>query len=458
MDAIFSFVRNFRNLRFEDLSEKVVAITKDTLLDTVGVAIAGTAQRGAEEIYEIVSEWEMKGRATVICHKRRLPAPYAAQINATLIQACDYDDVHEKAIVHPSVITVSTSIAAAEEKGGIGGKEFICALAAGADMICRLGLALTVNPITTGFHMTSIFGYIVSALCAGRILGLTEEEMVNAAGIAYHQCSGNGQAVKDGGLTKRLGPGFAVRAGIMACIMAKKGLTGAKNILEGEWGLFHAYFQGRYNRETLTRDLGEHFEGVNVSIKPYPCCRGVHASIDAALELVNKYGIEREELEEVVISTGEANHALLCLPRERKIRPENPVDTQFSIPWGVGVAISKRKVGMEYFTKDALEDREILSITKRVRTEIEPAFTRTKGDEPAKVRVITKDGRTLSAVVGHPLGSPERPISFEECVEKFKSCLAFSRMKISEEKIKKIVDSIYELEKIRDVRAIFDLL
>jgi len=458
MDAIYAFVRHVRSVKFEDLPSEVVSTTKKTFLDTLGVAVAGLTQRGPKEIWEVIKGWEMKGGSTVIGLKERLPAPYAAQINATLVHALDYDDVHERAIVHPSVVTVPTVLAVAEGRRGLSGRDLICLMAAGADVICRMGLALTVNPIGTGFHLTSLLGYIVSALLAGRILGLTEEQMVDACGIAYHQVAGNGQSVKDGALTKRMGPGFAVRGGIMSALLAEKGITGAKNCLEGEWGLYNVYFQGRYGRDRLLDGLGSYFETVNVSVKPYPCCRGTHASIDAALEMRKRYGSAFKGIEEIVVSTGESNHALLCSPSERKLRPKDPVDAQFSIPWACAVAFAKGEVRIEHFSKEALSDEEILSITQRIRTSPDPSLTRQKGDEPALITIMRGDGHTDSVLVESPLGGPERPISFEAVVEKFRDCLSFSGREMAEEVIEQIVESIYHLEDVEDIADIVDLI
>lgn len=457
MDAIYTFVRHLRSVRFEDLPPEVIDATKKSFLDTLGVAVAGLSQKGPHEIWDVVRAWEMEGKSTVIGKKGKLPAPYAAQINATLIHALDYDDVHEKAIMHPSVITVPTVLALAEQVGGLTGKELLCLLAAGADIICRMGLAITVNPIQTGFHLTSLFGYIVSALLSCRVLGLSEEQTLNACGIAYHQAAGNGQSVKDGALTKRMGPGFAVRAGIMSALLAAKGLTGAKNSLEGEWGLYRVYFHGNYERERLLGGLGKDFETANVSIKPYPCCRGTHASIDAALEMRGRVGSTRE-VEEILLSTGKANHMLLCSPMERKLRPSNPVDAQFSIPWACAVAFAKGKVRLEHFRDEALRDKEILSITSKIRTAPDPSLSRQKGDEPALITVIKRDGQRDSILVEHPLGGPQRPMPFEAVVEKFKDCLSFSGKEISEDKVDKLIEKVHSLEDVSDAAEIIDLM
>jgi len=461
MDATYQFAENFRSIAYEDLPKEVVDITKKEILDTLGVALAGFSQRGPKELLEMVLAWGGKEESSIIGCPQKVPAPHAAQVNATMVHARDYDDVHETAVMHPGVVTIPSALAIGELKGGLSGKEFITAVALGVDMICRLGLATRpgVSPIKTGWHFTTLYGYPTAAMTAGKILGLDEEKLVNAFGIAYHQCSGNGQCVRDGALTKRMGPGFSVRGGLTAALMAEKGLTGARNCLEGEAGLFNVYHYGGYDRRTLVHDLGKHFEGINVSIKPYPCCRGVHPSIDAALAVVNGHNIKPEDVKQIAIVTGEANHFLLCMPFEQKVTPRNPVDAQFSIPWGVAAAIARRRVTTNDYTEAAIKDKDLLGLTAMMKAEVDPDFNNFEdGMEPARVTITTKDGRTFSAQVGNPLGSPQRPMSFEDCVRKFEDCVSLSGNRLSVEKVKRVIDLIAGLEAVKDARKIIGLL
>lgn len=458
MDATYLFVKNFLSVQFDDIPVPVVEVTKNEILDTLGVAVAGLSQPGPKELMELVSAWGGTEESTVIGCKRKVPAPNAAQVNATLVHARDYDDVHETAVMHPAVVTVIPALAVSELKKGLTGKELITAVALGADMICRLGLATRpgISPIMTGWHFTTLYGYPTAALTAGRILGLDEDKMVSAFGIAYHQCSGNGQCVTDGALTKRMGPGFSVRGGITAALMAEKGITGAKNCLEGEQGLYKVYHHGEYDRDILSRDLGRHFEGVNVSIKPYPSCRGTHPAIDAALKITTKHVINPDAVKEIIIITGEANHHLLCTPFEAKVRPRNPVDSQFSIPWGVATAILRKRVAMQDFTIEATTSREMLNLTAKIQAKADPTLNSPRGIEPAHVTVIMNNGDTFSEQVDRPLGSPNQPMMFEDCVQKFEDCVAFAGDWIPQNNVKKVIELVGDLEKVKDIQELIN--
>jgi 2-methylcitrate dehydratase PrpD len=456
MDAIYQFARNFINTKYEDLPSSVVETTKKQVIDLLGVALGGASQSGVEELLEIVLEWGGKEESHIIGTNKRVPAPNAAHVNATMAHALDFDDVHEHAIIHPGVAIIPPYIAVAERKGRISGKQLIEGAALGTDMMSRLAAATTPgqSPIKSGWHLTSIYGYIGAAAVSGKVLNFDEEKMVNAMGIAYHQSAGNGQCVKDAALTKRLGPGFAAKGGVTAALMAEKGITGARNILEGEMGLYAVYFQGRYDPEILTKDIGTFFEGVNVAIKPYPCCRGVHPSIDAALALAKDYGLAVEDIAAIRIAVTDDINFLLCTPLDAKCNPRNPVDAQFSIPWGVATALSNRGVLLEDFTQDAIENKVILDLANKVAVEVDNTLKKDEKVYPARIEIETKEGKSFSRHVVDPLGSIERPMSFDDCARKFKDC---ARM-LPDEQINRAIELIGNLEELEDIGDLVELL
>jgi 2-methylcitrate dehydratase PrpD len=455
MDAAYLFAKNFVNTKYEDLPPEVVEATKKEILDLLGVALGGVNQPGATHVCALVKEWGGKEESSIIGSKQKVPAPNAAQANATMAHALDFDDVHEAAVMHPGIASIPVVLAVGEAEGHLSGKEMIASTALGVDMMCRLALATTPgkSPIELGWHLTSVFGFMGAAATAARVMGLDEETIVNAIGIGYHQCGGNGQCVKDGALAKRLGPGFAIKGGITAALMARAGVTGAKNSLEGEWGFYRQYMDGDYSREILTADLGKRFEGVNVAIKPYPCCRGIHPAIDAGLALAVHENIRCSDIREIVLSVTDAHLKLLCQPLDAKRSPRSPVDAQFSIPWGVASAIVGRRVGLDDFTDSAIRNREVLEVTQKMRVEVDNTLHKS-GPEPTRVTVVTKDGKTYTKVVENPLGSLERPMSLDDCANKFRDCAK----SLDSGRIERIVQLVGELEQLDDARAIIRLL
>jgi len=458
MDAIYSFVDNFINTRYEDLPGAAVEAVRGEVLDSLANALGGSTKAGVAELLELVREWGGREQSTIIACGIKCPTPNAAQVNSTMVHALDYDDGHPRALVHMGCTTVPTCLAVAERMGGITGKELITTIALGVDFMARLSLASRPGSdlLVVGYHPTAFYGYLGAAAMAARIMGLSREKMVNALGIAYHQCAGNMQCIHDGAMTKRLGPGFASRGGITAALLAEKGISGARNCLEGKAGLFNVYHGGDYDINILKQDLGKKFEAENLGFKPYPCCGHTHATIDALLSLRSEHGIEADQIEAITVLCGGAAFAM-CVPEETKRHPENIVDAQFSIPWTAATAVVKGKVTIEDFTEKAIRNEDILRIAQRVSGRLDPALSR-HGVGPARVTVKMKDGSEYSEYVEFCLGSVEKPMALADCVRKFRECYPSSVKPITVEEAEKIIDMILHLEDMQDATEIIRML
>jgi len=456
MDAIVKLVKNFMDTKYEDLPGDAVEAAKKEILDSLATAVGGSRKPGVPELVEMVKEWGGSEQSTVIAYGLKCPAPNAAQVNATMIHALDYDDGHQVALVHVGCIAVSTCFAAAERMGGVSGKEFLTAMVLEADFVSRLALATRPGKslITFGWHPTTLFGYMGAAAMAGRIIGLNEEKMVNALGIAYHQCAGNTQCGIDGALTKRMGPGLAAKGGITAALMAERGITGARNILEGKAGMFKVYHAEDYNPEVLTADLGKKFEGVNIGDKPYPCCGFTHSFIDASLALRSKHEINPERVREIKVYGGDSSIGL-CTPDRRT--PRNIVEAQFSVPWAVATALVKGKVTLQDFTDKSIKNETVLAVAKKVSGTLVPEMNR-HGVGPGKMVIIMESGEEYTEYVEHCLGSIERPMTFEDCKVKFRECAEQSAKPLKNDTIERIVELIGQLEKSEDATEIVRLL
>jgi 2-methylcitrate dehydratase PrpD len=460
MDSSYLFAKNFTQTSYERLPQNVVEATKKLILDQIGVSLAGSAHSGVKKLKGLLTEWGGRKESTVLCYGGMLPAIHAAQINATMGHAVEYDDTHDSAMVHATVVTVPVGLAMAEYKGGLNGRDFITAVALGIDMLCRLGLATRPdsNLMGAGWHFTTLYGFMAAAGVAGKILEFDEEKLVNSFGIGYHQGSGNGQAVLDGANSKSMGPGFAVRGGIAAALMAKNGITGASNSIEGHFGLINLYHQGSFGTKILTADLGKHFEVTNISIKPFPCCRAIHAFIDAALTIVNETGIKAGDVQEIDIITYEGPAKVLGLPLELKCRPPTTIDAQFSIPWAVATAVARGKVTMEHYTDKAIHSQDILEVASKTKVEVDTEPSPTHVVDPGRVKITTKDGKVYFKQVDHALGSPEFPLTFNDCAEKFRDCASHAIKEFSRDNIERAINMIEQLENVEDVREIIKLL
>jgi 2-methylcitrate dehydratase PrpD len=457
MDAIYTLAGNIIDTNYENLPAEVVKATKRLFMDGLGVGLAGSAEAGVSELIDIVRDWDGKKESTVWVYGDRLPCVSAAQANATMVHALDYDDTHDVAILHASSVAVPTALAIAEKLGGVDGKRLITAVALAVDLAARLCLANKVSVFDRGWHYTVLHGNFSAAAIAGKLLGLDEETLVSAFGLAYHQAGGNLQCLHDGTLAKRAGPGFAARNGIMAVLMAQKGITGAKNVLQGRDGLFNVYHRGDYNPEVLTANLGEKFEVVNLSFKPYPCCRNTNPPIDATLAMVGEYNIKAEDVDSVTVYVGKGAMGLVCEPLNTKQNPSTTVDAQFSIPWTVASAIVQGKVGIAEFTPQAIKDKAVLTLSNKVTPKLDESLNR-MGVSPAIVEIKTKDGKVYSQRVDTPYGSPENPMSMDAMAAKLRDCASHAAKPLSQKNVEKLIQLVSQLEAVSDVEEVVRLL
>jgi len=450
-DLAYDLVGNAAKVKYDDLPRDVVEITKKFILDTLATTIAGSSAPGCESVVEQVKDWGGKEESTILIYGGKVVSENAALANSMMAHALDLDDTHDEAVVHSYVSVLPVALAMAERNGGVNGKDLIAAVAVGVDLMCRLGLA----SFGHDWVYSSTMAYFGATVAAGKILGLNENELHHAMGIAYSQCAGNLQCIKDGGLVKRMQPAFAARAAIISSILAQKGITGATNIFEGQFGFFPSYHRGKYAREVAVKELGKVFEGVNSSIKLYPCCRYTHGCIDATLNIVQENDIRPDNVVEVVAHVTQDAYNIVGKPFELRESPQ--VDAQFSIPYTVSVAIARKNVFIDDFFEEKIKgDTQVLQLAKKVRVVVdqEPIA---KGLTPCVADIRTKDGKVYSERVEILRGDPRKPVSVEEVAQKFRRCAAFSARPISKENIEGMIRIVSNLEAVAEVSSIVSL-
>jgi 2-methylcitrate dehydratase PrpD len=227
--------------------------------------------------------------------------------------------------------------------------------------------------------------------------------------------------------------------------------------LEGEKGLYQIYHRGDYNANRLTAGLGKRFATVDLSFKPYPCCRNCHPFIDATLELALENNINAEDVEEIHARCSEVAR-LLCEPLEVKQRPRVMVDAQFSIPWAIATALVKRKVSLGDFTPDAILDESVIQIASRVKVDVDPQME-ARTTTPAIVEIKMKEMDIVySKRVDIAKGHPEKPMSWSELCDKFNDCAAHGVRPMPRGRVNKLLDILRGLEDVENVSQVISML
>ena len=455
-DAAYDLVNYAVSTKYGDLPEDVVEVTKKFILDTLGCAIAGSSAPGCGSVVDLIKDWDGKQESTVMVYGGKVVAAHAALVNGMMAQALDIDDIHQRGALHANVAVLPAALAMAEREGNVSGKDLITAVAIGVDVACRVGLGIVG---ILKWTVTSLGGYFGATMAAGKILGLDERTQHNALGIVYSQCAGASQSIAERTLVKRIQNALGAKAGILSVLLAQKGITGPKNVFEGQWGLFPLYYGGIYNRDKMLQGLGKTFEGKNLGVKFYVGGYYTHPCIDATLSIVEENNIRPDDVEEAVAHVPEASYIMVGRPFEIGDSPQ--VDAQFSIPYAIALAIVRRHVFIDDFFEERIRtDTQVLQLAKKVRVIGDQGTVEAVGRPmtPVVIDIKTKDGKVYSQRVEVISGSPGKPASMEVVADKFRKCCAFSAKPILKENIEEIISAVKNLETAPDVGSIVRMI
>ncbi len=429
---------------FAGLPAATRVATCHDILDTFGCLLGGSDAPGIAELMRVVGGWGGTPQSQVMLRQVRLPAPQAALLNASMAHALDFDDTLDHGgSVHPGASVLAASLAVSDLLGGVSGNRLLLAIALGLDVSCRVALASTLD---RGWHRTAAMGVFGAAAAAGKLLGLNVEQMVNALGIAYSQAAGNRQCILDGALTKRLQAGQAASSGVLAAILAADGFTGAHNIFAGRFGFFELYQPNGHDPVKLLEGLGRIFRGDELSFKPYACGRPQHAILDAAIAARHQLGlgaaVDIAEIADVQAVCPAAVIAEQFNGAAHKRRPTQIVEAQFALPYLIATALVHGRVGVSEVAD--IHQPQVLSIAERI-------LGVDARQETGGVTVRRHNGRSATAAVGSPLGSPENRLSIEQLKMKFADCARHAARPLSDDTVRAATQAILHLEDLPDV-------
>jgi 2-methylcitrate dehydratase PrpD len=453
-------------LRYDALPAALVERIKQCVLDTLGVTIGASGLCGeARIVRDYVNDLGGKPEARVLGFGSCAPAPWAVFVNGSLGHMLDYDDVGAGG--HVSIATVPVAFALAEKHGSVSGRDFIAAIAAGTDIHVRLNQAVDIPDWTMaeGWFATQLFGFISGVATAANVLRLDEEQTQNAFGIAYTQLSGSRQmAVGSATHLRSMQAGFSGQGALLAADLAKRGIVGSREIIEGRYGLFRNYVRTATPQwDAMADGLGERFPMLEVhGFKVWPACGYTRATNTATLELRREHDITPDQVEAITVSGGTGATKLLSEPVDLKRRPKLAIDGKYSIPFTTAVMMVRGNVTLRDYTDEALRDPRVLAMADRVSYHDDPNAQLPVGgnstlSRPA-VEIRLKDGRVFSRRVESVPGDPHNPVTREMIEAKFRDCVAFSATPIAQPNVERAIALVRDLENLSDVSEIMRLL
>ncbi len=451
MSTISHEMANFAvNLKFNDLPAEVVYQVKRFLLDSIGCAFGGWDNYDVQIQNNLLSRMGGCQDASVLVSGKKLPLSSAALLNSLLIRALDYNDIYwEQDPSHPSdIIPAALAPAEALNKNG---KDLITAIVLAYEFEQRMCEFAHPGIRERKWHHSTLTGF-VSPIVAGKVLGLTTDQMVNAIGISgSHSCTLG--AVTAGKLTnmKNTVDPMAVQAGVIAAQLASDGYSGPEHIIDGKEGLIDT-LGPEFSLNALTDNLGDDWRILRCSMKAFAAEALTHSPITAVVKLVEKNNLKPQNIKEILIRT--VARAVDILSDPAKYNPSSKETADHSLPYCIAAAVIDGKVTPIQFTEDKLNDRNIWQLVPKIKIVVNPEFEKLFPRlKTAEVTVTNNNNQKFSLRIDYPKGDYRDPMTDNELLEKFDSMVL---EKVSKEKRNKMVDLIMNLEKVNQIQQFME--
>ena len=460
VSGVTDYVAKFvAETKYEDIPEDVIELGKKSILDGLGLALAGSmADTGAISRKYIEKLGATGGQSTIAGSAQKTSPRFAAFVNGVSIHADDFDDSQLAAakdrvyglLIHPTV-PVLPAVLALSERGGVSGKEFMLAYHLGVEVECKISEAIAPRHYQDGFHTTGTCGPFGSAVSCAKLLHFDHSKILNTLGVAAAQSSGLRENF--GTMTKPFQAGHAAESGLVAAELVDLGWTAAQQILEADRGFFHAA-GGSYDPTFIVNKLGKPWTlaSPGVSLKPYPSGSLTHPAMTELMRLIEVNDIRPEQVKKVDIG---ANHDMVTTLLHH--HPKTGLEAKFSMEFCLAILLLQRKASLGDFSAKIVQRPDVQAMIEKINFYVDPAAEAAGFDKMTSIlRIHLKNGQIVSGEAAFGKGSPANPMSFEEAAVKFRGCAEYAGW--TPEKMEKIVAFVRGLSAVRDVNVLSPLL
>ena len=398
MGATETLARFILNTPAEAIPAPILHEGKRCIINYMAVALYASADPSMAILTGLFEEEGGVEIASLIGAGTRTNLQNAALANGYLAHLEDYDDTHFPTVIHPSAPTIPAAFAVAEREGATG-LDVLVATVIGIEACCRVGLSVYPNHYDAGWHITGTCGVFGAAGAAGRLLGLDESQMTQALGIAGTQAAGVREVF--GSMSKPFHAGRSAQSGVLAGLLARRGFTSTREILEGRRG-FAAVLSTASDMTQITDALGERWELPNNGLKPYSCGVVSHPLIDAMIVLRNTHGVAADDVESVSARV----HPLVLELMDRP-NPRVGLEGKFSHQHSMAVGLIDGGAFPAQYTDERVLDSAVAALRDKIRATVDTSVA----EDAAEVTVTLRDGRSITESVEHATGAPDNPMS-----------------------------------------------
>lgn len=392
--------------RYEDLPAPVLHEATRALVNYVGCALGGAAHPAMDVTIEALGPYAGAPTAGVLGRSQRFDPLLASLLNGISSHVHDYDDTTPSNYIHPTS-PIASALFSYASVAPVDGRRFIHAYVLGYECVTRIGNATYPAHYDAGWHSTGSVGVFGAAVAIGKLIGLDEQQMMWAIGLAATQSSG----LRDmfGSMAKSFHPGRAAQSGYSAALLARSGFTTGRSPIEGPRG-FAAVEAGDYDLSIVNRGFGEDFLLSTNTYKPFPCGIVVHPTIDACIQLREETDLDWREVKSVRLRVAPLVRDL-CDKRDLRAGLEG----KFSIYHAASIGLVRGRARLEEFTDQAVVDADLVSMRERVEAVADPSVS----EDAVIVEVTKHSGETLTKSLEGSLGNLKRPLSDAQLSEKF---------------------------------------
>jgi 2-methylcitrate dehydratase PrpD len=405
-----------------------------TVLNWMGAALGGSRHETVDNAIAALSPFSGPAQASILGRKERLDIMHAALMNGISSHVLDFDDTHPRTIIHPAAPVMPVILALAEYRP-MSGRDFITALVIGVEVECRIGNMAYPKHYDAGWHITGTAGVFGAAAAAAKLLGLSEQQITWALGLAATQPVGLQEMF--GTMTKSFHPGRAAQNGLTSALLAARNFTSSSQSLEAKYGWGNVLSaSGDYAQ--LSHGLGETYEISLNTYKPFPCGIVMHPTIDGCIQLRNEHKLTAEAIDRVELKV----HPLVLQLTSKKA-PGSGLETKFSIYHAASVALIEGAAGVREFSDQAARSAAVVALRDRVTAIVDPSIK----EDQVRVTVSMKDGRRLEKFVEHAVGSVEHPMSDSDLEAKFSR---LAEGVVPQNRIGRLIDLCWKVEALKD--------
>lgn len=425
------------------------------IIDSIGIGFASHRFPFAAPGLAGIAAAGNPGSTSVVGCSLQLSPRDAAMANAYLMHGLDFDDTHPGSIVHPTVACLPTALALGESLDLTWG-DVIAGYAAGMETCIRVGLAVKGGFHHAGFHATGLVSHFSAAVVAGKLLGLSAQDIVGAQGIAASTAAGVQVFLEDGAWTKRLHPGLGAAAGMTAAHLVQHGFAAPRRPYEGRFGFFETHMQthiGDVDYPCIVAGLGRDWTLLDTAIKPYPVCHFIHGAAEAALQLHAQVP-DVSRVTRIICELPRATLPIVAEPAAAKVVPRSDYEAKFSAQFVVAACLLKGRFGLAELEDEALADPATLALAQRV-TCIEERDSNFPLHFSGAVTVELDSGETLTCRIPVNLGSGERALTRDDIVTKFHGTAGIA---LSAEHATRVVNMLLDASPETPVRKLMAML